>query len=193
MTHSCPSRSHFTKQRRKLNFYQRRRASRQAARQLNRAFLSRRSQHIGMYLDDFGELPTLPVFLWAKQRKKSLYLPVIVGNALKFRRIHYKHLRTSRLATHRLGMKEPKTGQLVSVESLDILFVPLVAADQLGNRMGMGGGYYDRTLAHVADLPTRKPLRVGSAYDFQVIDQLATHSWDVRLHQLMTPTTRYVF
>lgn len=185
-------RSHFTKQRHKLSTAQRSRLANRAARQLSHRFLSRQCQHIGMYLDNFGELPTLPLFLWAKKRGKMVYLPVVVGNALKFRKISYNHLKTNRVASHRLGMKEVKTGNMVSVEKLDLLFLPLVAADTQGNRMGMGGGFYDRTLAAVAKHAThkkviKKPLRIGWCYDFQVVDIFATNPWDVPLHRIITP------
>lgn len=187
-----PPRRTFTKQRRRLTAAERRRYANQAVRHLNHRVLSRHCNHIGIYLDDFGELPTLPLFLWAKKRGKSVYLPVVMGNTLKFRKVDYKHLRIARFAMHHLGMKEPKTGVLQAVTCLDVLFLPLVAADKQGNRMGMGGGFYDRTLAQVSrhsmnKKVIKKPFRIGWCYDFQVTEKLEATPWDVPLHAIVTP------
>lgn len=192
------SRKTFTKQRRQLGFAQRRRMANQAARQLNRRFLSRKCQHIGMYVDDFGELPILPLFLWAKKRGKTVYLPVVFGKKLLFRKVAGSRICKARFAKHRLGMQQPQHGRAVSVRRLDVLFLPLVAADKEGNRMGMGGGFYDRTLAPVAKFAThkkaiKKPVRVGWAYDFQVVEKLPSRQWDIPLHQLVTTSVHYFF
>lgn len=184
-------RSIFTKQRRQLSFADKRKKANQATRLLNHHFVARRCQHIGIYLDDFGELPTWALFLWAKKHGKSVYLPVVTNKKLMFRKAHTKHLTSNRLIKHRLGMKEPKKGHAMFVDKLDVLFLPLVACDKKGNRLGMGGGFYDRTLAKQHKHRIKKPLRIGWAYDFQLIDKLIAHPWDVRLNQVITPSQIY--
>ena len=71
-------------------------------------------------------------------------------------------------------MKEPIQTRAKNVDQLDLLIMPLLACDHLGTRMGMGGGYYDRTLARC---PAR-PFRVGLAYDFQQVERLQRQVWD---------------
>lgn len=190
------SRKPFTKQRRALSNANKRRLGNGATRLLNHLHLTRRCQHIGIYLDDFGELPTASLFQWCKRHGKKVYLPVVQGNQLQFRHIHT--INKKRMVKHPLGMQQPRLGKPVSVKKLDVLFMPLVIADGQGNRTGMGGGFYDRTLAGCAKLSTtkkvlKKPLRIGWCYDFQVVHRLPNNDWDVPLHKLITPTNVYKF
>ncbi len=68
----------------------------------------------------------------------------------------------------------------------DLLLVPLLAADLSGNRLGQGGGHYDRTLAA---LRTQGPaLAIGIAFDVQIVDRLPSESWDQPLEAIATPT-----
>ena len=71
------------------------------------------------------------------------------------------------------------------VNQLDIIFTPLVAFDSQGNRMGMGGGYYDRTLAHWQTNQT--PYPIGLAHNCQLVEQLPVQAWDIPLAQIITP------
>ncbi|MGD4317440.1 5-formyltetrahydrofolate cyclo-ligase, partial [Xanthomonas citri pv. citri] len=90
---------------------------------------------------------------------------------------------------HPLGMRHPEQGKMLKVAALDVLFMPLVAADKIGNRIGMGGGYYDRTLAKAKN----KPLKIGWAYDFQLVDKLDSNPWDIKLDALITPSKLWIF
>ena len=68
----------------------------------------------------------------------------------------------------------------------DIILVPLLAFDLLGNRLGYGGGYYDRTLAYWR---AKKPvIAVGLAYDEQKFDVVPSDSYDQRLDWVLTPS-----
>ncbi|BBN82699.1 hypothetical protein PA25_26840 [Pseudoalteromonas sp. A25] len=74
---------------------------------------------------------------------------------------------------------------------LDYLLMPLVAFDHLGNRLGMGGGYYDKTLARYYKEHMKKPELIGLAHDCQKVEQLPTEAWDVPLQQIITPSKFY--
>ena len=86
------------------------------------------------------------------------------------------------------GIPEPDvcTSQAGCVEDLDIIFLPLVAFDKAGNRLGMGAGYYDKTLAG-----TKGPLLIGVAYQFQLVDHIKTHAMDVPLNVIITEKSIY--
>lgn len=66
-----------------------------------------------------------------------------------------------------------------------LVLTPLVAFDIRGNRLGMGGGYYDRMLGRASD-STHRPLVIGVAYDFQHLDGLDSEDWDQSLDGVVT-------
>lgn len=146
---------------------------------------------MGVYLDAFGELPTQPLIDWALRHGFEVYLPVVTGmdKPLYFVKLPSKNSRNARLIRHSLGMQQPASGQRLHVNQLNILFMPLVAFDKDGYRMGMGGGFYDRTLAKTKT----KPLKIGYAYDFQQVEKLTVNAWDVRLDMAVTPSKLYRF
>lgn len=146
---------------------------------------------IGIYLDAFGELPTQPLIDWAIRYGFELYLPVVtgMGKPLQFVKLHTKNSQNARLMRHSLGMKQPASRQRLAVGQLDLLFMPLVAFDKNGYRIGMGGGFYDRTLAKTKN----KPLKIGWAYDFQQVEALAVNPWDVKLDMAITPSKLWRF
>ena len=90
---------------------------------------------------------------------------------------------------NRFGILEPCVSQRACLDSsqLDWIFVPLVAFDSSGHRLGMGGGYYDASLAVLRSrIHWRKPRLVGLAHEFQRIDHLVVDEWDIPLHGILT-------
>jgi len=95
----------------------------------------------------------------------------------------------SRMLQNRFGILEPCVSQRACLDpsQLDWIFVPLVAFDSSGHRLGMGGGYYDASFAALRSRTHwRKPRLVGLAHEFQRIDHLAVDEWDVPLHGILT-------
>ncbi len=164
------------RQRRAMSTRQRQQVGTAAARRLRRQPVFQRAQHIGMYLDDFGEVPTQAMIQLCFQHGKKVYLPQVrrFDQRLGFVRISRRQYQNRRFARHRLGMLEPHHSRGHSVKKLQLLILPLLGFDGTGTRLGMGGGYYDRTLAHC---PAR-PFRVGLAYDFQQVERLQRQVWD---------------
>lgn len=80
---------------------------------------------------------------------------------------------------------------MLLIHQLDVVITPLVAFDITGNRMGMGGGYYDRTLANWRT--DQRPLPIGYAHDCQQVDKLAKQHWDIPLPYIITPTQYHCF
>ncbi len=81
------------------------------------------------------------------------------------------------------------------MSQLDIIFTPLVAFDATGQRLGMGGGFYDRTLQdwEIAYAQQRGPYPIGLAHDCQRVDVLPVQDWDVPLPEIITPSTHYLW
>ena len=75
---------------------------------------------------------------------------------------------------------------------LDVVIAPLVAFDESLNRLGMGGGYYDRTFAFRKRARVlRRPVLIGVAYSFQRVDRLQPENWDVPLDVVITEKESY--
>lgn len=141
------------------------------------------AQHIALYVSFDGEISTdkLIKILWAQG--KQVYLPVLHPfnpNHLLFLR----YLPDTPMLKNKFSIWEPKLNvqNVLPLDELDILFTPLVAFDKQGNRLGMGGGFYDRTLQHWQKSPF---IPVGLAHQCQQVEQLPTEAWDVPLHQIL--------
>jgi len=95
------------------------------------------------------------------------------------------------LEPNTLGIPEPTNSDIKLVSGFDILIMPLVGYDRLGNRLGVGAGYYDRHLEPMRDSAT--PLRVGVAYSLQEIALNKPENWDVPLHGIVNECGWYEF
>ncbi|WP_352288561.1 5-formyltetrahydrofolate cyclo-ligase [Psychrobacter sp. GW64-MNA-CIBAN-0177] len=198
-TVSNPPRRQFTRQRRKLTASERRQYARMAS--LHLIKLQQRlppRARIGLYYDGFGELPTQPLLDWCQRLGYFSYLPVVgslgrddkgnVDKHLRFVPLYQSKLLNIPTRIHSLGMKQNHHRRLLWARELDVIICPLVAVDKDGNRMGMGGGFYDTTLGKSYRSGAKKPLKIGWCYDFQVIEQLQRQPWDVPLDGLITPS-----
>ncbi|MCP9267617.1 5-formyltetrahydrofolate cyclo-ligase [Xenorhabdus sp. XENO-1] len=140
---------------------------------------------IALYLAFDGELDTRPLIQQLWQQNKQVYLPVLhpfSQHHLLF--LHY-HAETS-LNCNRFNIEEPPLDvrQVLPVSELDVMFIPLVAFDSTGQRLGMGGGFYDRTLAKWQQ---QNFYPIGLAHDFQLVNSLPSASWDIPLPEIITP------
>ncbi|MCH7373072.1 MULTISPECIES: 5-formyltetrahydrofolate cyclo-ligase [Aeromonas] len=151
------------------------------------------ASRIALYLANDGELDPGPAIQWLWARQQEVFLPVLHPDApghLLFQR----YTPTSPMTRNRFGIPEPELdmSQVLPHDALDIICTPLVAFDGLGNRLGMGGGYYDRTLAdwHEHGLGPR-PL--GLAHDCQQVDAVPKEQWDVPLPEIITPARCWCF
>lgn len=179
-------RRHMRQRRGQLTLRERRNAAASLAQQLNRYLPFRRARHIGSYLAHGGELDTLPALRRHQCRGQILYLPsVSLSPAPKISMLRW--IESKRMLTNVFGISEPARSKQRSrpLWALDVLLIPLVAFDQAGNRLGMGGGFYDRLLASLAHRP-RKPLLIGIGYRFQQVSHIPTEPWDMPLDRVIT-------
>lgn len=153
--------------------------------ELNRHLLAARpvqeARCVGAYLAFDGE-PDLRFSLTQLHRRgTAIALPVVPGpdgQTLTFR--HWSP--ATPLKTNNLGISEPAESGNSPLESIDVLFIPLVAFDKRGSRLGMGAGWYDRTLG-----PNQhRPLLVGVAWSIQAAPLVPVDPWDVPLDAVVT-------
>ena len=85
------------------------------------------------------------------------------------------------------GITEPiECHKIAPLHTLDAIFTPLVAFDSQANRMGTGGGYYDRTLASLSKIATALSNIIGIAL-IVGMSKIPIASWDIPLHSIVTP------
>ncbi len=145
-----------------------------------------RAQTVALFLSFDGELNTTPLIQALWQAGKNVYLPVLhpfsPGNLLFLR-----YTPQSNLVTNRLKILEPKLDvrDVLPLNKLDVLVTPLVAFDEIGQRLGMGGGFYDRTLQNWQQ---HGFYPVGLAHDCQQVETLPVEQWDIPLPAVVTPS-----
>ncbi|WP_417777547.1 5-formyltetrahydrofolate cyclo-ligase [Stutzerimonas xanthomarina] len=174
--------------RRKLSPTQQRRAALDLYRQLAQHPIFRRARHIALYLPNDGEIDPRPLLQEAQRRGKATYLPVV--NAWpRTRMIFQRIMPNERLKPNRFGIAEPafRPARQRRIWTLDLVLMPLVGFDESGGRLGMGGGFYDRSLAYRGRRKNgHKPTLLGLAHECQKVDCLPLASWDVRLQATVT-------
>ena len=140
----------------------------------------RAGARIAAYVAADGELDPAPLLAAATAAGLRAYLPRIGDDsALTF----HRWLPGDALLPNRFGIGEPAATGALPVDALDLLFLPLVGFSAAGARLGMGAGYYDRTLA-----ASRPRLLAGLAYDCQAVETLPQEPWDVPLDGVLTET-----
>ena len=150
------------------------------------------SHNIACYIANDGEIDPCLIIEHARSLAKEVYLPVLspLKNSLYF--APYKT--GDRLKLNRFKISEPEChpSKWISARQLDLLLLPLVAFDAQGNRLGMGGGFYDRTLAYLQHRRFwKKPTLVGLAHEIQKVEQLNRQRWDIPLDYIITEKQRY--
>ena len=143
-----------------------------------------RSDTIGCYLAMHDEVDTAAILDRAWRAKKRIFVPVITSRtAFDFVEIR----RSTRLAMNAHGIWEPMDGRMIRARELDTCIVPTVAFDAFGNRIGMGGGYYDRTFSFARHCRQwRRTKLIGVAFECQRIDSIDARRWDIPLHSVIT-------
>ncbi|GAB4356089.1 MAG: 5-formyltetrahydrofolate cyclo-ligase [Immundisolibacter sp.] len=180
--------------RRALTRAQRRKASALLARRLVTLPVFQRARRIAAYWPADGEIDPLPALRCAAAAGKACYLPVLCPQ-------RHGHLQFAPWQPHmplrrnRFGIVEPAVPrrQWLAPRMLDLVLLPLVGFDDAGNRLGMGGGFYDRSFAFLAHSRWRRPCLVGVAFDRQRVDRLPRRAWDVPLDAVVSERHRYQF
>ena len=143
-----------------------------------------RSELVGCYLGTGAEVETWDILARAWQMKKRIFVPVLQKKS----RMSFREMTgDSALRRNRFGILEPADGEIVAARRLDIVITPVAAFDGANARVGMGGGYFDRTFGfqkrrrHLV-----RPKLIGLAFKCQQTEQIPANPWDVRLFTVVS-------
>ena len=160
-----------------------------------RAYLLRPGQRIAVYQPYGHEADITELTRRAWQRGCIVYAPVVTHRR-RFA-MHFVPLTAdAKLDTNVFGIAEPihSPNERIAVLRLDAIFMPLVAFDARGWRLGSGAGFYDRCLRHLrSERRWRRPKLIGVAYEHQRVEALAPDVWDVPMDGVLTERRIYRF
>ena len=138
----------------------------------------REAQTIGAYLGVRGEVDPSAL---CDDEGLDVALPVTTsGEPLRF------VVPVGPLLDGPFGSRQPGDGREVAPDDLDLVLVPVVVADELGNRVGHGAGFYDRTFARDRRADSARPLLIALCHAIQVVPRLEARTWDVPLALVAT-------
>lgn len=136
-----------------------------------------------------GEISLNPVIDRALEMGKQIYLPNLDLKSLRFS--PYFHGQKMRINRFKLPEPDVTDDEMLPPEAMDLVLAPLVVFDPQRNRIGMGGGYYDRSFEFRKKKGRDVPTLIGVAHELQKEDQLLSEDWDVRLDMVVTDGAIY--
>ena len=148
----------------------------------SREFLS--SNTIACYLPLYDEVDPTRIIERAWCAKKRVFVPVTDSRGkMIFRQL----TPDTDLEQNQFGIWEPVGDSSTSAKQLDLVVTPLVAFDKKMNRIGMGGGYYDRCFQFLKHRRNwLRPKLLGVAFNCQEVEEIAPNPWDVPLYRVVT-------
>jgi len=181
-------RIHYQKVRAELTRAERDRASRIISQKVINSSWFQRSKNVACYLSTPDEVATWQIIERALRMKKRIFAPIVKKNSvMQFRELKPK----SALRRNVYGLFEPRDGEIVNANALDVVITPLVAFDHQNNRIGMGGGYFDRTFAFLKERKSFfRPKLIGIAFDCQKTAEIVPNPWDIRLFSIISEETQ---
>ncbi|MGA0019978.1 MAG: 5-formyltetrahydrofolate cyclo-ligase [Steroidobacteraceae bacterium] len=153
------------------------------SREIARAGWLRAGKRVGVYLATAEEISCAALMTLAMERHCRLFLPKIIDH--RQHRMCFTPM-GAHYRRNRYGILEPAGSQRVRTRELQLIFVPLVGFDARGQRMGMGGGYYDRALSWRLSGTIATPRIIGIAHSSQRVEVLPASTTDVPLDAVVT-------
>jgi 5-formyltetrahydrofolate cyclo-ligase len=144
------------------------------------------SAFVGCYLPMQDEVDTREIIEAGWRANKRIFIPVLRSKGEMF---FCEVLPDTELERNSFGVWEPTRGFLIAPQKLDVVITPTVSFDKNNNRIGMGGGYFDRCFSF---LRYRKhwihPKLIGVAFQCQAVEKITPNPWDIRLYRVISDT-----
>ncbi len=135
-------------------------------------------KNVGGYYPCNYEIDDLDMLNFLRNKSANISLPIIrENNQMDF----FEWTNKDPLKINKYGIVEPTLGKKVYP---DIIFVPLVAYDDDLNRLGYGGGFYDRYLKKMTKI--KKILKIGLGFSYQKLKKIPTNNYDKKLDLIIT-------
>lgn len=138
------------------------------------------------YMPFRSELDITPLMEWCWQKG----IKVLIPKANRLNKSLQLHLIKSYadVETGSWGIREPRDTALAwdQLTPIDIIFIPGLAFDLQGGRVGYGGGYYDRFVRSCARTSQVKPIHAAVAFDLQLVDQVPMEAHDLKIDKVFT-------
>ena len=141
--------------------------------------------HIFLSIHKNKEVDTDPLLSLLKDKNKKIIIPKINGLNLN----HYLYEKNILIKKNKLGIPEPLNGNKIKTNLIEVVFVPLIIVDKIGNRVGYGKGYYDRFLSKLEK--NKKILKIGLALSCQKINKVPTNRFDKKMNYIITENKVY--
>ena len=179
-------RSHYKKKRLSLTKQEVDHLSQRVFKQLDKLNIWKfKHYHIFISISKYNELDTSSIIYKLKSEQKIIIVPKISNNEL----VHVAINDETEFSLNKYGIEEPSDGNHFIIENLDLIFIPLLAFDLEGHRVGYGKGYYDRFLK----LTNKSSLKIGLSF-FDPINKIQDiDDNDVKLDYCITPTQVHKF
>tara|TARA_Y100000739_G_scaffold28890_1_gene22173 strand:+ start:1014 stop:1571 length:558 start_codon:yes stop_codon:yes gene_type:complete len=136
-------------------------------------------QSIALYYPFDNEASTLEIINYLHSKNKEVLLPVIENNSKTL--FFAKNGIQSELIKNNFGIFEPKNKEFVDIEEIDLALIPCVAFNDKLFRLGMGGGFYDRTFSKKSST-----ILIGMAYSFQYENESFQEKHDIKMDYVIT-------
>ncbi|WP_338521784.1 5-formyltetrahydrofolate cyclo-ligase [Candidatus Legionella polyplacis] len=144
------------------------------------------SKNIALYWPIKKEINLNLLWLHSLLNKKKCYFPFMKKNkTLTF----LQAKSNTPFIKNKYNILEPDytKSKKIALKKLDIIFIPIIAFDKNCNRLGMGHGYYDRTLSYKKNIPTL----IGVAYETQCVHHIDKNHWDININLIVTQYSTY--
>jgi len=126
-----------------------------------------------------GEIDIDAALILLAERGATVTVPRGIGGFMEFLPWHPE----VKGSPGSFGIDEPVEGDPIPFARHDVALTPLVAFDISGNRLGQGGGFYDRAIAATG---SQRPVIIGVAHSFQQVDTVPSETWDMPLDAVVT-------
>jgi 5-formyltetrahydrofolate cyclo-ligase len=141
-------------------------------------------KNVGFYWPAKGELSSLPIIEELLKEGSRCFLPIVSTNPKERRLIFKEYTANTQLEANRFNISEPKNGEEIATKKLDLVFLPCACIDEVGHRIGMGMGFYDKTFEESSS----SQQLIALAYDFQKIYSCFPEKQDVPVDGVITPS-----